>query len=116
MTSLCGWVDHTEKWLRHHVQVWASGLLKGPCGWLLGEPMARGLGWGWQSQAQWAPSQADAVAKMSLSLGCSLRASPGQQVTFRAAAKLGLSDPADQAKFLKESTNILPSPPPVQPL
>lgn len=44
-------------------------------------------------------------------LGCSLGTFRQLIVTFKAAAKAGLQDLADQAKFLKESKNILSSSP-----
>lgn len=40
-------------------------------------------------------------------LGCSLGTFRQRIVTFKAAAKAGLQDLADQAKFLKESKNTL---------
>ena len=92
----------------------------GPC--VLGEPMQGSLGRppgpsrGWRSQARCEPSRCVGTWWTRCAWAAPSGPSNHSIVTLRAAAEVELLDCADQAEFLKESTNALPSPPPVQPL
>lgn len=68
----------------------------------------------WPSQTWCEASHGNLVDKMLLVY--SLEAFRQLIVMFRAVAKAGLWNLADQANFLKESTNTLPTPPPGQSL
>lgn len=79
----------------------------GPC--VLEKPMEGSLG-------RCEPSQCVGTWWTRCSWAAPSGPSNHSTVTLRAAAAVELLDCADQAEFLKESTNALPSPPPVQPL